>query len=81
MVQRSVAEKLALLGQHDDGASWTRIAAESGVPLRAPTEEQKISTSIVLPLSRMLSLESGMIADRLGHLREEPSRKRRSSYD
>ncbi|MGP5227722.1 Mu transposase C-terminal domain-containing protein [Arthrobacter rhombi] len=34
MVQRSVADKLALLGQHDDGAPWTRIAAESGVPLR-----------------------------------------------
>ena len=34
MAQRSVAEKLALLGQHDDGAPWTHIAAESGVPLR-----------------------------------------------
>nr|WP_176704872.1 Mu transposase C-terminal domain-containing protein [Arthrobacter sp.]AXV46256.1 transposase [Arthrobacter sp.] len=34
MAQRSVAEKVALLGQHDDGVPWTRIAAESGVPLR-----------------------------------------------
>ena len=34
MAQRSVVEKLALLGQHDDGASWRRIAADSGVPLR-----------------------------------------------
>lgn len=34
MAQRSVAEKLALLGQHENGAPWARIAAESGVPLR-----------------------------------------------
>ncbi|GAA3326062.1 MULTISPECIES: Mu transposase C-terminal domain-containing protein [Micrococcaceae] len=34
MAPRSVSEKLALLGQHDGGAPWTRIAAESGVPLR-----------------------------------------------
>ena len=34
MAQRSVVEKLALLGQHDDGASWRRIAADSGGPLR-----------------------------------------------
>lgn len=34
MAQRSVAEKLALLDQHDDDAPWARIAAESGVPLR-----------------------------------------------
>jgi putative transposase len=34
MAQLSVAEKIALLCQHDDGAPWTRIAAESGVSLR-----------------------------------------------
>ncbi|WP_253904153.1 Mu transposase C-terminal domain-containing protein [Arthrobacter sp. Br18] len=33
-MQRSVQDKLALLRQHDDGVPWTRIAAESGVPLR-----------------------------------------------
>lgn len=37
MAQRSISEKLALLCQHDDGATWTRIAAESGVPLRTLT--------------------------------------------
>jgi putative transposase len=37
MAQRSVSEKLALLRQHDDGAPWTRIAAEAGVPLRTLT--------------------------------------------
>ena len=52
MAQRSVVEKLALLGQHDDGASWTRIAAESGVPLRAPTGEQKtINKNCVTPVT------------------------------
>ncbi|WP_354570035.1 helix-turn-helix domain-containing protein [Glaciihabitans sp. UYNi722] len=33
-VQRTVETKLALLRQHDDGAPWTRISAESGVPVR-----------------------------------------------
>nr|WP_253905722.1 helix-turn-helix domain-containing protein [Arthrobacter sp. H5] len=33
-MQRSVQDKLTLLRQHDDGVPWTRIAAESGVPLR-----------------------------------------------
>lgn len=37
MVQRSVQDKLALLRQHDDGVPWTRIATESGVPLRTLT--------------------------------------------
>jgi len=37
MVQRTVETKLALLRQHDDGAPWTRIAAESGVPVRTLT--------------------------------------------
>jgi len=37
MAQRSVEDKLALLRQHDDGVPWTRIAAESGVPLRTLT--------------------------------------------
>ncbi|MHA7174872.1 Mu transposase C-terminal domain-containing protein [Arthrobacter monumenti] len=36
-MQRSVQDKLALLRQHDDGVPWTRIAAESGVPLRTLT--------------------------------------------
>ena len=34
MVQRTVETKLALLRQHDDGTPWTRVAAESGVPVR-----------------------------------------------
>lgn len=37
MAQRSVTEKLALLSQHDDGVSWARIAAGSGVPSRTLT--------------------------------------------
>ncbi len=37
MGQRSVEDKLALLCQHDDGVPWTRIAAQSGVPLRTLT--------------------------------------------
>src|SRR5699024_7229462 len=34
MAQRTPEERLALLRQHDDGVPWTRIAAESGVPVR-----------------------------------------------
>ncbi|MHA7210467.1 Mu transposase C-terminal domain-containing protein [Arthrobacter sp. MDT1-65] len=34
MVRRSVQDKIDLLHQHDQGIPWTRIAAESGVPLR-----------------------------------------------
>jgi len=29
-----VSDKIALLRRHDDGVPWTRLAAESGVPLR-----------------------------------------------
>ena len=34
MVRRSVHDKIDLLRQHDQGVPWTRVAAESGVPLR-----------------------------------------------
>lgn len=34
MAQLTPEDKVALLRQHDDGVPWTRIAAESGVPLR-----------------------------------------------
>ena len=34
MAQRTPEERLALLRQHDGGVPWTRIAAESGVPVR-----------------------------------------------
>lgn len=37
MVQLSPQEKLALLRQHEHGVPWTRIAAESGVPVRTLT--------------------------------------------
>ncbi|MBC7594109.1 MAG: DDE-type integrase/transposase/recombinase [Kineosporiaceae bacterium] len=37
MVQKTAEMKLALLRQHDDGVTWTRIAAESGVPVRTLT--------------------------------------------
>jgi len=37
VAQRSVEDKLALLRHHDDGVPWTRIAAQSGVPLRPMT--------------------------------------------
>lgn len=37
MAQRNVEDKLALLRQHDDGVPWTRIAADSKVPLRTLT--------------------------------------------
>lgn len=34
MAQMSPQERLALLRQHQDGVPWTRIAVESGVPVR-----------------------------------------------
>ncbi|GAB3249265.1 transposase [Arthrobacter pigmenti] len=34
MAQLAPENKVALLRQHEDGVPWTRIAAESGVPLR-----------------------------------------------
>lgn len=37
MAQRTVEEKIALLRQHDDGVPWSRISAESGVPVRTLT--------------------------------------------
>jgi len=37
MAQMSSQENLALLRQHDDGVPWTRISAESGVPVRTLT--------------------------------------------
>lgn len=37
MAQLTPQEKVMLLRQHEDGVPWTRIAAESGVPLRTLT--------------------------------------------
>lgn len=37
MAQLTPKERIALLRQHDGGTPWTRIAAESGVPLRTLT--------------------------------------------
>ena len=37
MAQRTAEMKLALLRQHDDGVPWTRLTADSGVPVRTLT--------------------------------------------